>query len=165
MRERNKYWSQLKEAVELLEALESLKRKEKAEAAAAIDRHYSAQRQKLIDQRAEVEELFRAERQRIDAEVAASVKDKRIGRRVVQWSRQGSWGLGPWRKTGKLGIVEVIGPAQGEVRFSTIGGGENAGDLCVREVLKGGKFGKWAHAFLHGKLPYGWCFEGEEPKR
>lgn len=113
---------------------------------------------------AEAKALFAEEQKRIDAETAAAVTDPRIGKIYVKWTR-GHFGIYPWRETGKRGVVEVIGPQQGEVEFG--GYSASVGNLCIRHLLVNGERGKRAVPFWDGEdggnVPYGWFPEGVTP--
>lgn len=99
----------------------------------------------------------------IDAETAASVKDDRIGKVYEYWELS-KYFPHVERKTAKRGVVEVVGPNQGEVKFGSPWWTPMPGTLCIRELLKNGSKGKRAHPFplMSDNPPRGWYPEGSK---
>lgn len=99
----------------------------------------------------------------IAAETAASVKDDRIGK-VYEYSELSKRYPFVESKTAKRGVVEVVGPNQGEVKFGSRWFTPKPGMLCIRELLKNGSKGKRAHPFslISDNPPRGWYPEGSK---
>lgn len=99
----------------------------------------------------------------IDAEVAASVKDDRIGKVYEYWEKSKHYSFAE-SKTAKRGVVEVVGPNQGEVKFDSPWWFPKPGMLCIRELLKNGSKGKRVHLFslMSNNPPRGWHPEGSK---
>ena len=111
----------------------------------------------------------------IDLETAEAQNDPRVGKIYVKWEPERYTAIR--RKTGKRGVVEVVGPKQAPALWR--GYQPRAGGLCIRELLKNGSPGKWCEGFSEGcdfnndlkitgkkppSPPWGWYPEGEVPK-
>lgn len=124
---------------------------------------------------AEVQAKYHDAQAAIDLETAEAQTDPRVGKVYVKWEYERYTSIR--RKTGKRGVVEVVGPKQAPARWP--GGQPAPGSLCIRELLKNGSPGKWCEGFSEGwdfnndlkitgkkppSPPWGWYPEGEVPK-
>ena len=124
---------------------------------------------------AEVQAKYHAAQAVIDLETAEAQTDPRVGKIYVKWEYERYTSIR--RKTGKRGVVEVVGPKQAPARWR--GSKPQAGGLCIRELLKNGSPGKWCEGFHDGWMldkdmsatrtrklspPWGWYPEGEVPE-
>ena len=116
---------------------------------------------------AEVQAKFHDAQDIIDLEAAEAQTDPRVGKVYEFWDMERF--AARWRKTGKRGVVEVVGPKQAPARWRR--SKPPAGGLCIRALLKNGSPGKWCKGFSRGwssdgkiSPPWGWYPEGEVPQ-
>lgn len=98
------------------------------------------------------------------AKVAAAEKGTGkypIGTILHEWKRNGRWLSARWKKTGRLGRIEVITPGAiaGRQRYTTY----DIGDLCIR-VLKKNGVPAMAAIQIDRWEANNWLPDGESPK-
>lgn len=120
----------------------------------------SENRKSLADAEQQADKLVEAKQY---AEAQALLTHPLVGQRLYEWSK-GRWGLGPYGKTGKVGIVEPWTPALKDMR--KIGWGHS--ELVIRHLKKDGTVGKvYEYASLNedGTAVYDWYPEGVDPNK